>query len=184
MTAGALSLVRRADATEADACAVNAIYNPYVEGSPATFETAPVSTEARLAQLTARLADPRYPVVIAFAGETAVGFASAAPFDERAAYGVSIKTSVFTAMAGASSGANSERPRGYGRALYAALFDALAEPIARGDLHRAYGLVVAPNPASVALHRAFGFEHAATLSEVGRKFGRFYDVMWFEKRLS
>jgi len=35
----------------------------------------------------------------------------------------------------------------------------------------------------VALHEGFGFAHIATLSEVGRKFGRFHDVMWFEKRL-
>ena len=64
--------------------------------------------------------------------------------------------------------------------LYKALFEALAGT----DLHRAYALIVSPNPASVALHRRFGFEQVSTLNEVGRKFGRFYDVMWFEKKLS
>jgi phosphinothricin acetyltransferase len=69
--------------------------------------------------------------------------------------------------------------RGGGKALYKASFVALAG----ADIHRAYGPIVAPNPASVALHAGCGFAHVATLNEVGRKFGRFHDVMWFEKRL-
>ncbi len=69
--------------------------------------------------------------------------------------------------------------RGFGEALYKASFVALCG----ADIHRAYGLIVAPNPASIALHEGVGFAHVATLNEVGRKFGRFHDVMWFEKRL-
>ena len=40
-----------------------------------------------------------------------------------------------------------------------------------------------PNPASVSLHEAFGFERIATFSEVGHKDGRYWDVDWFEKVL-
>ena len=67
--------------------------------------------------------------------------------------------------------------RGLGRRLYAALFKALEA----GDTHRAYALIAPPNPASVALYQAFNFAQVSTLSEVGRKFDRYYDVMWFEK---
>ncbi len=56
--------------------------------------------------------------------------------------------------------------------------------VAAADVHRAYALIVAPNPASVALHRArSAFDRVSTLDEVGRKFGRYYSVLWFEKRL-
>ena len=155
-----------------DASAINAVYNPFILESAATFETEPWDNTRRAEWITARLTDGRYPVFTAWsdAGEIA-GFASASPFDERVAYGTSVKTSVF--IDSAHHGA------GVGKRLYQALFEALEGQ----DLHRAYALIVAPNPASAALHRSFGFSHVATLDEVGRKFGRYYSVMWFEKRL-
>jgi phosphinothricin acetyltransferase len=48
--------------------------------------------------------------------------------------------------------------------------------LAGQDLHRAYGGITQPNEASVGLHRAFGFEHVGTYPEIGRKFGKFWDV--------
>ena len=162
--------IRRADV--ADAEGINAVYNPYVLESPATFETEPISRAEREAWIARLAGTPRCPVFVAEDDEGAVcGFANAAPFDPRPAYETSVKTSVFL---------NADCfARGLGRALYAALFKALTET----DVHRAYWLIVAPNPASAALHKAFGFKHVATLDEVGRKFGRYYSVMWFEKRL-
>jgi phosphinothricin acetyltransferase len=35
----------------------------------------------------------------------------------------------------------------------------------------------------VALHQRFGFRLAGTMSAVGRKFGRYWDVAWYEKSL-
>jgi phosphinothricin acetyltransferase len=50
-------------------------------------------------------------------------------------------------------------------------------------VHRAYAGIALPNPASVALHERFGFKKVAHFSEQGRKFGRYWDVAWFEKSL-
>ncbi|MEQ1930191.1 MAG: N-acetyltransferase family protein [Parvularculaceae bacterium] len=151
-----------------DAAGINAVYNPFIRESAATFETEEHDDAWRRAWIEER--GRRHPAFVAADGERIVGFANAAPFDPRGAYETSVKVSVF--LAPVSQG------KGVGRALYAALFEALAG----ADVHRAYGLIVAPNPASVALHEAFGFTRISTLSEVGRKFGRFWDVMWFEKR--
>jgi phosphinothricin acetyltransferase len=156
---------------ESDAAGINAVYNRYILESPATFETEPISDKNRRVWLAWLAKDPRYPVMVAENDAGVCGFANAAPFDQRDGYGTSVKTSVFVA--------SDCLAKGVGRALYAGLFDALAGV----DLHRAYGLIVAPNPASVALHKAFGFVHVATLDEVGRKFGRYHSVMWFQKRL-
>lgn len=155
-----------------DAAGINAVYNPYILESSATFELAPHTEERRRAHLQ-RLEQSGHPVFVATETEdgAVVGFANAAPFDPRPGYASSVKTSVF--VAGSAAG------RGAGRALYKALFDALPDR----PFHRAYALIVAPNPASVRLHEAFGFRHVGTLSEVGRKLGAFHDVMWFEKRL-
>jgi len=69
--------------------------------------------------------------------------------------------------------------QGLGSALYARLFDALKGE----DVHRALAGVTLPNDASLALHKRFGFEPVGTYSEVGRKFDRYWDVMWIEKLL-
>jgi phosphinothricin acetyltransferase len=156
----------------ADAAGINAIYNPVIRESPATFETVEHTLDDRVRWLDELSRSPRHQVFVAEEEGRIIGYANSAAFDPRGAYETSVKVSVFVAPANHS--------QGVGRKLYAALFDALS----REDVHRAYGLIVAPNPASVALHEALGFRQVSTLNEVGRKFGRFYDVMWFEKRLS
>ena len=164
-------VVRRAEPSDADG--VNDIYNPYIRESAATFETEPYTEAARRSWLEKLAEDDRYPVFVAVdTTGTFIGFANAAPFDPRPAYGTSVKVSVFVAP--------EAHGRGVGVSLYRALFDALDEV----DIHRAYGLVVTPNPASEALHKRFGFVSVATLNAVGRKFGRFHDVKWYEKKLS
>lgn len=154
----------------ADAAAINEIYNPYIRDSVATFETEPYTLEQRAAWIAEKRGARRLFVAEAAAGGLA-GFANSSAFDPRGAYSTSVKVSVFLAP--------EAKGRGLGRALYAALFDALSGE----DVHRAYALVVTPNPASEGLHAHFGFRRLATLSEVGRKFGRYRDVTWFEKAL-
>ena len=50
-------------------------------------------------------------------------------------------------------------------------------------MHRAIAGITLPNEASIALHRRFGFVEVGTMREVGRKHGRFWDVLWMEKDL-
>lgn len=158
-------------ANPGDAAGINAVYDPFVRDSAITFDLEGMTTNARSAWIAERLVSARTPVFVAEDAGRIVGFANSAPFDPRGAYETSVKTSVFL-----EKGAQG---KGIGRALYAALF----EKIAKADVHRAYALIVAPNPASVALHERCGFRHVSTLNEVGRKFGRYHDVMWFEKKL-
>ena len=59
------------------------------------------------------------------------------------------------------------------------MFDALKGQ----DIHRAFAGITEPNEASAALHKAHGFEHIGTYREIGRKFGRFWDVALYLKPL-
>lgn len=170
MGAAPMSLIVRR-AMLADAAGVNAIYNPVIRDSAATFEVVEHKLADRERWIEELGRSPRHPVFVAEEAGRIVGYANAAAFDPRAAYETSVKVSVFIAP--------EDHNKGIGKALYGALFEALS----REDVHRVYALIVAPNPASVALHEAFGFNYVSTLNEVGRKFGRFHDVMWFEKRL-
>jgi phosphinothricin acetyltransferase len=160
-------VIRPADpARDSAACA--AIYAPYVTETAITFELdAPDATELarRIATFSATHA-----WLVAEQDGAVAGYAYASPHRDRAAYASSCDVAVYCAM--------DRRGRGLGRALYSALLPQLA-----GRYHAAFAGITLPNPASVALHEHFGFTALGTYREVGRKFGRWLDVGWWQKLL-
>jgi len=145
------------------------IYNHYVINTHITFDLEPRTLDQRLAWFATFGDAGRYQCFVAARGVRVIGWASSAPFKERAAYQTSIETSVYLAP--------DEVGRGIGPRLYATLLSAV-EPL---DVHRAYGAISLPNNASVTLHERLGFAHIGTYREVGRKFGRFWDVAVYER---
>jgi phosphinothricin acetyltransferase len=157
-------------ALQADLPHVNEIYNHYVRTSHATFDVEERTPE-RCRGWFADHASPTHPVLVAEREGHVVGYAAAGEHRPRPAYASSVETSVYVAPDAVGGG--------IGRALYAALFDVLP---AR-EVHRAVAGIALPNPASVALHLAFGFGPVGRFTEVGRKFGRYWDVEWYERPL-
>jgi phosphinothricin acetyltransferase len=100
-----------------------------------------------------------------------VGYAYAGPWRSRPAYRWTCETSIYLEIG--------RRRRGSGRALYEALLARLAE---RGYRTAVAGMTL-PNEASVALHRAMGFEPVGTFRQVGRKHGQWHDVAWTQRAL-
>lgn len=162
-------VIRHARGEDLDA--LLAIYNHYVVNTHITFDVEPRTREQRKVWLDGFAESGRRQCFVAARGDTAIGWASSGPFKDRAAYDTSVETSVYLAPG--------EQGQGLGRKLYQALFDALAKE----DVHRCFGGIAQPNEASVALHLAMGFHRVGTYTEVGRKFGRFWDVAWYEKPL-
>ncbi|MEI9992257.1 MAG: N-acetyltransferase family protein [Rhizomicrobium sp.] len=154
---------------QSDLPALLDIYNHYVVHTPITFDLEPRTPAQRQAWLDQFQPTGRYRCFVAARGGTAIGWASSAKFKDRAAYDTSIETSIYLAPG--------EGGKGLGRLLYRTLFDALKGE----DIHRAYGGITLPNDASVGLHRAMGFEHIGTQREIGRKFGRYWDVALYLK---
>ncbi|MGE0625955.1 MAG: N-acetyltransferase family protein [Pseudomonadales bacterium] len=146
------------------------IYNHYVANSHATFDIEPF-TEATRAPWFDAFDGDRYQCWVAQTDDGVAGYACSQPLKPKAAYQTSVEVSVYLAP--------ECQGRGTGRALYERLIPALE---AR-DLHRAYALIAQPNEPSMALHAAFGFRPVSHLTEVGRKFGRYWDVIWLEKGL-
>ena len=68
------------------------------------------------------------------------------------------------------------RGRGAGRSLYAALFGLLK---LQGYFKACAGVTL-PNPASVALHEAFGFTVVGVYRGIGYKKESWHDVAWYE----
>jgi phosphinothricin acetyltransferase len=159
-------------AVAADLSAINDIYNQYVTEAHYTFDVEPMSADGRREWFTHYDTSGRYRVLVAVSNGVVVGFASSGRFRAKAAYETSIETSVY--LASDSVG------RGAGSRLYEALFKALESE----DVHRAYAGIALPNPASIGLHERFGFKRVAHFTEQGRKFGRYWDVAWYEKPLA
>ena len=154
--------IRRVE--QGDLPALLDIYNHYVRETPVTFDIEPRTLEQRRQWLDGFASGGRYQCFVAVMDGAAIGWASSHPYKDRAAYDTTVMSSIYLApdMTG----------RGIGRKLYSALFEALKDE----DIHRIFGGITQPNEASVRLHLAFGFEPVGVYRQVGRKFGRFWDV--------
>lgn len=158
------------DATPRDAADVALIYNHYVSRTTATFETQSVHP----AVMTDRIKQCQasgLPWLLAEQGGSVLGYAYAVPWKPRRAYRYSCETTIYLHPEQAG--------RGIGRRLYAALLDRLE---ALG-CHTAIGGIALPNPASIGLHEALGFEKTAHFREVGFKLGRWVDVGYWQRIL-
>jgi phosphinothricin acetyltransferase len=149
---------------QGDLPALLEIYNHYIRETPITFDIEPRTLVQRQAWFEGFATSGRYQCFVAVREGRAVGWASSQPYNERAAYETTISASIYLAPEACG--------QGVGRRLYATLFEALLGE----DIHRIFGGITLPNEASVRLHRAFGFEPVGVYREVGRKFGRFWDV--------
>jgi phosphinothricin acetyltransferase len=159
-------------ATDDDLSAVNDIYNQYVVEAHYTFDLEPMSMEARHEWFTHYGETGRHRLLVAVSEARVIGYACSSRFRPKPAYETSVETSVYLASDAIG--------RGAGTLLYEKLFKALEGE----DVHRAYAGIALPNPASVGLHERFGFKRVGHFTEQGRKFGRYWDVAWYEKPLS
>jgi phosphinothricin acetyltransferase len=145
------------------------IYNHYVRETAITFDVEPRTLQQRQAWFDGFATSGRYQCFVAVRDGRAIGWASSHPYHERAAYDTTVMSSVYLAPEFCG--------QGLGRDLYTTLFKVLD----REDIHRVVVGISLPNEASIRLHLAFGFEEAGIYREVGRKFGRYWDVATYLK---
>ncbi|MGB7087663.1 MAG: N-acetyltransferase family protein [Phormidesmis sp.] len=161
------------DFCSADIEQLTYLYNRYISETSITFDLHPYTVAQRQAAWMDHYAPSgRHRLLVAEQGGQLLGYATSSQFRTKAAYDTSVETSIYLWP--------EKRQRGVGTQLYTALFAALAKE----DVHRAYAGITLPNEASIAIHRKFGFEQMGVFREVGRKFGRYWDVAWFEKEIA
>ena len=155
----------------ADIDALTHLYNRYIKETTITFDLHPYTVEQRQATWMSHYATTgRYRLLVTEYNGQVVGYATSSKFRTKAAYDTSVETSVYLDVQAQGLGIGSQ--------LYSALFEALATE----DVHRAYAGITLPNEPSIAIHQKFGFEQVGLVREVGRKFGRYWDVAWFERQ--
>ncbi|HZA76984.1 MAG TPA: GNAT family N-acetyltransferase [Acidimicrobiales bacterium] len=150
-----------------DAEATRRIYNAEVTASTATFDLVPRSFEQQRDWLTAR--SGAHAVLVAEdEADGVVGFASLSPWRDRPAYATSVEDSVYV------------HPGHQGRGIGKMLLSELLEVANAHGFHAVFARIVGGHEASIKLHEACGFEVVGTEHEVGRKFGRWLDVVVME----
>lgn len=152
-----------------DAPAINAIYRPFVTDACISFELEPPSDADMAGRITRTL--QQLPWLVGFAGQEVLGYAYASRYRERAAYQWAVETTVYVAPG--------KQRGGVGRALYQCLFNILREQ----GYFMAYAGITLPNPASVGLHEAMGFQTVGVYRHAGYKFGSWWDVGWWQRAL-
>jgi phosphinothricin acetyltransferase len=156
-------------ATLDDLPAITAIYNHYVIHTPITFDLEPYTAETRRPWFEQFAATGRHRLFVAEDAVRVVAYAGSHQFRTKAAYNTTVETTIYCMP--------DEHRRGIGAALYGVLFDALASE----DIRTAIAGITLPNDASVGLHERFGFKAAGVMHAVGRKFDRYWDVLWMER---
>ena len=158
-------------AGEPDLPRLTEIYNHYILNTPITFDIVPYAVEQRQAWLAQFAERGPHRLFVAEQEGLVLGYAGSHRFRDRQAYDTTVEVTVYCAPEATG--------RGVGTLLYSALFDAVRDE----DLRLAVAGMTLPNDASVALHERFGFTPVGVMHDVGRKFDRYWDVAWYEKRL-
>lgn len=148
------------------------IYNHYVVNTPITFDLEPKSVESRVAWFEQFALTGRHRLLVAEQDGLVVGYAGTMRFRPKAAYDTTVENTIYCCP--------QTTGKGIGSRLYAALFDAISGE----DIRSIVAGYTLPNAASAALHERFGFKPIGVFSEVGRKFGKYWDVAWTERPLA
>ena len=164
------------DAKVTDAKAIQTIYTPYVETTAITFEYNVPSEEEFCRRI--ETVQQKYPWIVAMVNGKVVGYAYASAFKPRDAYQWAIETSIYVDI-------NNKRS-GIGRQLHEALEQRLKM---QGILNmNACISFIDPEDEyltqdSVRFHERLGYQRVAHFHQCGKKFNRWYDMIWMEKMI-
>ena len=162
------------EARETDVSDMLAIYAPYVTDTAVTFEyEVPTEEEFhnRLIKVTRK-----YPWLVAEDDGRVVGYAYASTFKERDAYQWAVETSIYVD--------GGMKRHGIGFLLH----DSLEERLKSQGILNMNACISYIEPEdeyltldSVRFHERQGYKIVAHFHQCGKKFGRWYDMIWMEK---
>ena len=158
--------IRTARLTDAEA--IRGIYTRAI-GTISTFDLEPRSLEEQQQWLAMR--SGAHVVLVADENGIVAGFASLSPYRDRPAYRTTVENSVYVD--------ESHQGKGVGKQLMTELIDTARDH----GFHSMIARIVSGNASSIALHRGLAFEIVGVEKEVGRKLGRWLDVVVMQRML-
>jgi phosphinothricin acetyltransferase len=158
-------------ATLADIPAITAIYAHAVTYGTASFEIEPPD-EQDMADRFRALIGSGFPYLVAESSAAVRGYAYAGPYRARIAYRYTLENSIYVA------------PDCYRQGIGRALLDELVSQAGTRGFRQMIAVIGdSAQTASIALHRAAGFEMVGTFADVGFKFGRWLDTVLMQRPL-
>ena len=164
------------DARVTDAERLLEIYAHYVLNTAVSFEyTVPSLSEFRE---RIRKTKEKYPYLVCENAHEVIGYAYAGPYSPREAYAWTAAASIYVDPA--------HRRRGAGSLLYEALEERLRR---QGIVNLLAGAAYCEQEDpylthdSFLFHQKMGFALAARMPGIGKKFGRWYDLLWMQKKI-
>ena len=152
-----------------DAAGIRTIYNHYVTESTALFDMVPRTLDEQVQWIDDHSGG--HPALVAEVDGEIVGFGSLSVFRSRPAYATTVEDSVYLL----------EGHQGLGIGTH--ILAELLRLAAAHGFHAVIARITGENEASIRLHAACGFELVGTEREVGRKFGRWLDVVEMQRML-
>lgn len=157
-------------ATAADAPALAALLNHWIEHTAVTFNPIPKTTDDILLMIASKAAAGHAFFVAEEAGQV-IGQASYGQFRGGAGYRTCMEHSI-SLLPGTAR-------RGLGRTLLTAIEDHARA----AGAHQMIAGVSGENPDGRAFHERLGYRHIATIPEAGFKFDRYIDLVLMQKIL-
>lgn len=154
------------DARPSDLPTLLQIYNDTVLTSPATFDLVPQTLAQRKKWFSEH--GRTFPLVVAEGQGRVLGYASLSQFRDKPGYSKSAEDSIYVHK--------EFQGKGVGKALMRVV---LERALSLG-YHTIIAAIVPPNEASVRLHEGFGFAYVGNFKEVGLKFSRWQDVVFYQ----
>jgi L-amino acid N-acyltransferase YncA len=158
------------DAREADLPAMREIYNEVLAGSTAIFSEVQRTPEVHAQWFEERRAQG-WPVLVACSDDDVIGYATYGPFRSWPGYRYTVENSIYLDA------------RVRGRGLGVPLLGALLDRARAQGLHAMIAGIDGENHASMRLHEKLGFTKVGHLSQVGRKFDRWLDLVFYQRLL-
>lgn len=154
------------DAENCDIEELTEIYNWAVVHTTATFDIVPQTVEARLAWF--HHYGGKYPLLVAELDGRVAGYSSLSRFREKEAYARTVEVSVYV------------HPDFQGKGLGNRLLTEVLQQARELGHHVVMAGITAGNDISIKMHEKNGFELCGTFRELGWKFDRWLDVLFYQ----
>jgi len=158
------------DAEVADLDAMLAIYNEVLATSTSIFSDIARTPADQRAWFDERRKLER-PILVACLDGAVIGYATYGPFRTWPGYRHTVENSIYLA------------PSARGQGIGTSLLGALLQRAQQQRLHAVIAGIDGDNLSSMRLHEKLGFTKVAQLKEVGRKFDRWLDLVFYQRLL-
>lgn len=153
-------------ATFCDLERITEIYNWAVENTTASFDINPQTIEQRAKWFEEH--DERHPLIVYEVENKVVGYASLSEFRSKEGYRNSCELSVYI------------DPEFHNQGIGNKLMEKIIKLGSEVGFHVIISSVCADNKVSIKMHEKFGFEPCGYMKEVGFKFGRYLDSIFYQ----